>query len=77
MWGDLSEFTTYVPHPNGPAWVGGIKAVSYGTGTVQMRLKTNTSGYIATTLKNVLYVPDLAKQPGAWASSTLQRIICS
>jgi hypothetical protein len=29
-----------------------------------MRLKTSTSGYIAATLKNVLYVPDLAKQPG-------------
>ncbi len=34
MWGDLSEFTTYAPHPNGPAWVGGIKAISYGSGTV-------------------------------------------
>ncbi len=63
MWGDLSEFSTYSPHPNGPAWVGGIKAVSYGTGTVRMRLKTSTSIYISSTLKNVLYVPDLAKQP--------------
>ena len=34
MWGDLSEFTSYAPHPNGPIWVGGIKAVSYGSGTV-------------------------------------------
>ncbi len=29
-----------------------------------MRLKTSTSLYIAATLHNVLYVPDLAKQPG-------------
>ncbi len=64
MWGDLSEFTTYSPHPNGPAFVGGIKAVSYGTGAVQMRLKTSTSSYITTTLYNVMYVLDLAKRPG-------------
>ncbi len=49
---------------NGPAFVGGIKVVSYGTGTVRMRLKTSTSAYISATLQNVLYVPDLAKQPG-------------
>ena len=60
MWGDLSELTTYTPHPNGPTFVGGIKAVSYGIGTVQMRLKTSTSTYISATLHNVLYVPDLA-----------------
>jgi hypothetical protein len=64
MWGDLSEFTSYAPHPNGPIWVGGIKAVSYGSGIVQMHLKTNGLAYIAATLKNVLYVLDLAKQPG-------------
>ena len=29
-----------------------------------MRLKTNSTAYVAATLKNVLYVPDLAKQPG-------------
>ena len=63
MRGDLSKFSTYSPHPNGLAWVGGIKAISCGTGTVRMRLKTSTSVYIAATLKNVLYVPDLAKQP--------------
>ena len=28
-----------------------------------MRLKTNGLAYVAATLKNVLYVPDLAKQP--------------
>ena len=29
-----------------------------------MRLKTSATGYIAAILKNVVYVPDLAKQPG-------------
>ena len=64
MWGDLSEFSTYSPHPNGPTWVGGIKAISYGSGTFQLRLKTTRAKYIAATLKNLMYVLDLAKQPG-------------
>ena len=51
MWGDLSEFSSYSPHPNGPIWVGGIKAVSYGTGTVKMRLKTTDTAYVVATLK--------------------------
>ena len=63
MWGDLAEFSTHDPHPNGPIWVGGIKAVSYGSGTFQMRLKTSGHDYVAATLKNVLYAPHLAKQP--------------
>jgi hypothetical protein len=29
-----------------------------------MRLKTNGTAYVAATLQNVLYVPDLSKQPG-------------
>lgn len=62
MWGDLSEFSTYTPHTNGPVWVGGIEPILYGSGTVQMRLKTTRPEYVTSTLKNVLYVSDLAKQ---------------
>lgn len=54
MWGDLTKFTDYTPHLGGPVWVGGIKFLSYGSGTVYMRLRTNTESIVSATLKNVL-----------------------
>ena len=60
MWGDLFEFSTYTPHPNGPIWVGGIKVASYGIGIVRMRMKTTGNAHVASTLRNVLYVLALA-----------------
>jgi hypothetical protein len=64
LWPSVSEFSTYEPHPDGPIWVGGIKAWSYGSGSIQMRFKTSTGTIIAATLNDVLYVPDMAQQPG-------------
>ena len=63
MWGDLSEFDSYIPFPSGPVLVNGLKALAYGTGSVRVRLTARGGKNLSATLHNVLYVPDLQNQP--------------
>ena len=63
MWGDLSEFNSYMPFPSGPVLVNGMKALAYGTGTIRVRLTTMGGKSLSATLHTDLYVPDLQNQP--------------
>ena len=63
LWPSVSEFSTYEPHPDGPIWVGGIKAISYGSCSHEKRFKTTNGTIIAPTQNHWQYLSDSATQP--------------
>ena len=61
MWGDLAEFHSYSPFPNGPVWINGLSTYAFGTGDVYVRFPTMSPEQpsLVAHLRNVHYVPYL------------------